>query len=57
MFNFTVNVFVSSYYILFCRISLLSLRILFFPSERQKGVDLEGTGAREQLGGIERGEL
>jgi hypothetical protein len=42
-------VFASSYYVLFCHISL---RILFFSRER-KGVDPEGRGGREELGEAE----
>lgn len=42
-------------YILFYHVWLLSLRSLLF-SERQEGIDPEGRGDGEELGGMERGE-
>ena len=46
-------VFVLSSYILFCYTALLSLRILFFSNERQKGSEPRLEGKWKELGGRE----
>lgn len=38
---------------LFCNVVLLSLTRLFFSTERQKGMDPNGRGYGEELGGVE----
>ena len=40
-------------FILFCHVLLLSLRNLFFLSRGTEGVDPDGRGDREELGGVE----
>jgi hypothetical protein len=44
--------FALSYYILFCYV----LEACSFPTRDRKGVDLDGRGHGEKLGGVERRE-
>lgn len=49
--NFNMKVFASLYCILFCHVSLLFPRSLFFANENQQGSD-SGRRSMEELGGM-----
>jgi hypothetical protein len=61
MFIFPMIVFASSYYILFCHISLLNLRIVFFLIRNRKEVVPKskgwGVGGGKEMGRVDEGKL